>query len=55
MTILDNDETPSLSVSDLTVNEDAGTASVQVCADMIVAASVSVDYSTSNGSAHIRK
>ena len=51
VTILDNDLAPSISVIDLTVNENAGTASVQICAAAIVGSAVTVDYSTANGSA----
>jgi Calx-beta domain/Secretion system C-terminal sorting domain/Ricin-type beta-trefoil lectin domain-like/HYR domain len=43
--------TPSVSISDITVNENAGTASLQICASAASTSPVTVTYTTSNGSA----
>jgi hypothetical protein len=43
--------TPSLSVADVTVNEGAGTATLQICASSTSSSPITVVYTTSNGSA----
>jgi hypothetical protein len=50
ITIVDNDDTqkPSLSVKDVSVKEDGGKASVQICLDKVSGQSVSVDYATTD-------
>src|SRR5687767_10222458 len=50
-TILDNDATPSLSINDVTVNENAGTATFTVSLSAPSSLAVSVDYSMTNGTA----
>lgn len=45
VTILDDDQA-RLSISDLTVNENAGTATVQVSLDRMVDTTISIDYAT---------
>lgn len=42
---------PSLSVSDLSVSENAGTASIRVCLSQASAQNISFSYTTTNGSA----
>jgi protocatechuate 3,4-dioxygenase beta subunit len=42
---------PSLSINDITVNENAGTATLQICASAPAATNITVQYSTANGSA----
>ncbi len=42
---------PTISISDVTVNENAGTASLQICASAASTSPITVVYSTSNGSA----
>jgi hypothetical protein len=42
---------PSLSINDVTVNENAGTATLQICASAASASPITVNYSTANGSA----
>ena len=51
LTILDNDSLPSLSITDAEVSEGAGTADITVVMDGYYDEIVSVDYSTSNGTA----
>jgi hypothetical protein len=43
--------TPTVSISDVTVNENAGTASLQICASAVASSPITVQYATSNGSA----
>ena len=50
-TIIDNDTAPTISINDVTVDEDAGTATFTVSLDHATTAPVSFDYSTSDGSA----
>jgi Ricin-type beta-trefoil lectin domain-like/Calx-beta domain/Secretion system C-terminal sorting domain len=42
---------PTVSISDVTVNENAGTASLQICASAASASPITVTYTTSNGTA----
>ncbi|OWY22041.1 hypothetical protein C7N43_09165, partial [Sphingobacteriales bacterium UPWRP_1] len=52
VTILDNDTPPpSLTINDVTVNESAGTATLQICASAASTSPISVIYTTANGSA----
>jgi hypothetical protein len=53
VTILDNDSAPAptVSINDVTVNENAGTASLQICASGTSASPITVQYTTSNGTA----
>jgi hypothetical protein len=53
VTILDNDNAPAptVSINDVTVNENAGTASLQICASSPSNSPISVQYTTSNGTA----
>src|SRR5204863_7875242 len=48
---LDNDATPSLSINDVTVNENAGTATFTVSLSAASSQAVSVDYLMTNGTA----
>src|SRR5204862_8110069 len=48
-TIVDNDATPSLTIDDVTVNEDDGTATFTVTLSAASGLPVSVDYSMTNG------
>ena len=50
-TILDNDAPPSLTINDVTVNENAGTATFTVTLSAVSSLPVSVAFSTSNGTA----
>ncbi|MBI4238130.1 MAG: FG-GAP repeat protein [Deltaproteobacteria bacterium] len=50
-TITDNDATPTVAVTDVSVDEAAGTATVTVTMTGYSGASVTVDYATSNGTA----
>src|SRR5262249_31746798 len=50
-TILDNDASPTISIDDVTVNEDAGTATFTVTLSAASGLPISVDYSMSNGTA----
>ncbi|WP_198000009.1 Calx-beta domain-containing protein [Gimesia alba] len=50
VSITDND-TPSLSVSDISVNESAGTVTVTVTASLAAGGAYSIDYATANGTA----
>ncbi|MDB9519100.1 Calx-beta domain-containing protein [Roseofilum reptotaenium CS-1145] len=50
-TITDNDGQPNLSISDVTVNENAGTATFTVSLDAASAQSITVDYASSDGTA----
>ncbi|GAB2881247.1 hypothetical protein GCM10027046_06880 [Uliginosibacterium flavum] len=50
-TITDNDPAPALSINDVSVNESAGTATFTVSLSAASGQTVSVGYSTSNGSA----
>ena len=50
-TITDNDAPPSLTINDVTVNENAGTATFTATLSAASSLPVSVAYSTSNGSA----
>ncbi|MGK7925832.1 MAG: Calx-beta domain-containing protein, partial [Spirulina sp.] len=50
-TINDNDATPTLSINDVTVNENAGTASFTVSLSAASGQAISVDYATANGTA----
>ena len=43
--------TPSLTISDVTVNENAGTATLQICASQSSTSPMTVQYSTINGTA----
>ncbi|OWY25739.1 hypothetical protein C7N43_31380, partial [Sphingobacteriales bacterium UPWRP_1] len=52
VTILDNDNpTPSLTINDVTVNEDAGTATLQICASAAATSTITVQYTTANATA----
>ncbi|HRK26831.1 MAG TPA: Calx-beta domain-containing protein, partial [Chitinophagales bacterium] len=52
VTILDNDvPPPSLVINDVTVNENAGTATLQICASATALLPITVTYTTANGSA----
>jgi hypothetical protein len=54
VTIVDNDNPPvqsSISVSDINVNENGGTASVQICLNQATNQAVTVQYNTLNGTA----
>ncbi len=52
VTILDNDVlVPALSINDVTVNENAGTATLQICASAATTVPITVTYTTSNGTA----
>jgi alpha-galactosidase/6-phospho-beta-glucosidase family protein len=42
---------PTLSINDITVNENAGTATLQICASATSTSPISVTYTTSNGTA----
>lgn len=42
---------PTISISDVTVNENAGTASLQICASVASTTPITVTYTTSNGTA----
>jgi hypothetical protein len=42
---------PTISISDITVNENAGTATLQICASAMSSSPISVTYTASNGSA----
>ncbi len=44
---------PNLSIGDKTVNEDAGTATVQVCLSCTSISTVSFDYTTADNTAHV--
>ncbi|CAG0959908.1 RTX-I toxin determinant A from serotypes 1/9 [Methylophilaceae bacterium] len=50
-TIIDNDGLPSLSINDISVNEAAGTATFTVTLSAASGQTVSVNYSSSNGTA----
>ncbi|MGB8166059.1 MAG: Calx-beta domain-containing protein [Chthoniobacteraceae bacterium] len=50
-TIADDDGAPSLTIDDVTVNEAAGTATFTVRLTAVSALPISVDYTTSNGTA----
>jgi len=50
-TITDNDGQPNLSISDVTVNENAGTATFTVSLDAASAQTITVDYASSDGTA----
>ena len=50
-TIADDDGAPSLTIDDVTVNEGAGTATFTVRLTAVSALPISVDYTTSNGTA----
>ncbi|WP_168188951.1 retention module-containing protein [Thiomicrorhabdus sediminis] len=50
-TIVDNDAEPTITIDDVTVNEDAGTATFTVSLSNPSAFPVSVDYATADGSA----
>ena len=50
-TITDNDPTPSLSINDVTINEAAGTATFTVTLSAASGQTVTVGYSTSDGTA----
>jgi hypothetical protein len=52
ITIQDNDPPPSLHVKDVTVNEDAGTATFTVSLSTVSGLEVTYDYSTSDGTAN---
>jgi Ricin-type beta-trefoil lectin domain-like/Calx-beta domain/HYR domain/Secretion system C-terminal sorting domain len=43
--------TPTISINDVTVNENAGTATLQICASAAATSPITVQYSTSNGTA----
>ena len=51
VTITDNDPTPELTISDVTVNEGDGTATVTVTLDTASGLDTSVDFSSNDGSA----
>jgi len=52
VTIIDNDTvTPSLTINDVTVNESAGTATLQICASTAGSSPITVTYTTGNGTA----
>lgn len=46
-------ETPAINVSDVTVNEDEGNATVKLCLSAPINKAVTVHYFTSNGTAHV--
>ncbi|NBT41841.1 MAG: hypothetical protein EBT20_15470, partial [Alphaproteobacteria bacterium] len=50
-TITNDDAVPSLAVNDVTVDEDAGTATFTVTQSAVSGQTVTVDYATSNGTA----
>ncbi|WP_324731459.1 Calx-beta domain-containing protein [Pseudomonas paeninsulae] len=50
-TIVDNDVAPTISINDVTVNEDAGTATFTVTLGNATTAPVTFNYATSNGTA----
>ncbi|MCE1159810.1 MAG: hypothetical protein LWW74_01205, partial [Burkholderiales bacterium] len=50
-TILDDDNAPTISINDVTVNESAGTATFTVTLSSMSASTVTVNYGTSNGTA----
>jgi chitinase len=50
-TITDNDATPTLSIDDVTVDEDAGTATFTITLSAVSGQDVDVDYATANGTA----
>lgn len=50
-TITDNDAAPTLSISDSTVNEDAGTATFTVNLSAVSGQAISVNYATADGTA----
>ncbi len=56
VTILDNDDsttTPAITINDITVNENDGTATLQICIPAPSNSNVSVNYNTANGSAQM--
>jgi GH24 family phage-related lysozyme (muramidase) len=57
VTIVDNDDTqqPDLSIKDVSVKEDGGKASVQICIDKVSGQTVSVDYATSDVTTQLGK